>query len=180
MGKKAHPKAYAALHHARERCVYEAFSNVTTTPAATLGQWVNDESYDADDTEGADLLARRFEFTGPELVRGDAYMDGNYNFDCSAQFIVLIANGAGAAARDALAGLLPTATSYATTGNSKLSAKDVMYDDRFEAIQWHAVYGTSDGNFRMTWYDVQNVYPNGPIRGTIFMVYIRKPIRPRV
>jgi hypothetical protein len=180
MSKKAHPKAYAALNHARERCVYEAFANVTTTPAATLGQWVNDESYDADDTEGADLLARRFEFTGPELVRGEAFVDGNYNFDCSAQFIVLIANGAAAAARDALAGLLPTTGDYATSGNSKLSAKDVMFDDRFESIQWHAVYGTSDGNFRMTWYDVQNVYPNGPIRGTIFMVYIRKPIRPRV
>jgi hypothetical protein len=171
------PKTYAQLKSASERCIYDAFAcapGIDRTPEQ-MGAFVNAKGYDADDDAALTLLAAEYGFKRVEAIKGDVFdklspLNGSYRCDENADIIAAITNH-----RVAINLFDEWKFGDDPTGSLlRHKPADVMAHPSLVSAEWHAIYGKTDGHGNVTWTDKQQRYKNGPSRGSIALLFIKK------
>jgi hypothetical protein len=152
------------------KCIYQAFAkaNGVTDSGQTMAGHVNSLNIDADDGKAVVVLAKKYGFRLAGAWTGAVFLD-EVRFDKPGTELVVIVTTAG----DIPSPVRPGALTQFSSMN--LSGDKLLYDPKYDGIQWHAIYGRVGTGSRITWTDDQRQRPTGPTRGDLVVVYEKVP-----
>lgn len=155
------PKKYAELRM-DQRCIYDAFKNVSNDTETNMGDFVNSKGYDADANEAVGVLAKRYSLSRIEAVIGDDFNDKSYLFPKNSEVIAVITRAVWALKEF-----------HRLSKGGYVNNAERILNKSPDHVNWHAIYGRVDANCNVTWQDKQNAFPRGPQNGCVAICFIK-------
>lgn len=148
-------KTYSQLKQGLEDCIYRAFENITRETKDQMGQRINAAGYDADDSQGVVVLADAYGLDIYEAFHAADFMSQNYRLESNKDYILIctgeIKPRAAIRAWNHADGMLTTR-----------EARDILMNESYDSVNWHAIYASTDANGNPVFSDPQGRYSNGP------------------
>jgi hypothetical protein len=181
MGRDKGPKTAPPLVRYRDlgpdqKCVYYAFGAALHVEARGVGQWVDREigrfanteaRFSADDGEAVLFLATSNGFAFQGAWVGQCLTESKFRTQPNCTLVCVIAQNQGALGFRAM---------FATNPDmpTDVSPADPLTGKQFDAVRWHAIAGTADGNGKITWTDFrQSQRRHGPYAGDLCLLFVR-------
>jgi len=163
------PKTVAQLKK-NEKCIYQAFANITEDRETMMGQFVNGKGLDADDTKAVIELAKKYALTYIDALNGQDYNSGFAGLDADRKIIAVVTPHMGTVQQ-----IRPI---QSNPNNLTLYLSESQAQQIFEkspdSVTWHAIYGVSDNSGKITWIDVQGHYSNGPANNSVAVCFSKE------